>query len=586
MSNAFDADYGTEQGRIESSTAPLGSYLFQLGSSVPGKVYRFTDAGSSYVNITQTADVTGLTFLKCSMDLRGVTVIPTDAYWEIWFLVDGTPQASAYILGPGDRRLTDMGVNLTGLTGNHDIGFQINLGNLPVGGDDCELPGVGVDALVEVDTDLLLYNRDPAPSDTNVPLATPIVFRIESSAGTVDLNRTRVIVNGDAAYTNGTIGSLWFTNSTITNWALGNGYKFSMALPDPWASESVITVEVFSALVGGPPDQLHETWTFRTEDVEAPVIEEAFATTQFDLRVTYSDDVTQDDTGASALDPTNYQITLVSGEPAVTPHVESVSAISGTTVLVHFDRAMTRNAVYRVEVTNVTDTASNVIAAPENKAAFVGYACPTPEERDFTYLDMLPKIAVDLDDTEGRGDLRKFSSVLQEAIDLLLCEIDRWPNILDPDTAPEVWLDSILADLGNPFTFELTATDKRRLAQILVDIYRSKGTGPGIVNAIRLFLGIEVTLNVPGWSPLGLGDAAIGESWILGSSDEEILLTFQIRVTDLLSAEQQQRLLAIVDYMSDAREFFILLQPDQPPVEPDHWSLGFSNLGFTTLLHA
>ncbi len=160
------------------------------------------------------------------------------------------------------------------------------------------------------------------------------------------------------------------------------------------------------------------------------------------------------------------------------------------------------------------------------------------------------------------------------------------PNILDPDTAPEVWLDSILADLGNPFTFELTATDKRRLAQILVDIYRSKGTGPGIVNAIRLFLGIEVTLNVPGWSPLGLGDAAIGESWILGSSDEEILLTFQIRVTDLLSAEQQQRLLAIVDYMSDAREFFILLQPDQPPVEPDHWSLGFSNLGFTTLLHA
>lgn len=585
MSNAFDADYGTEQGRIASSSAPLESYLLQLGSAVPGKVYRFTDTGSSYVNIAQTADITGISFLKFTADLRGVSVLPTDANWELWMLVDGTPLATTYITGPTSKRLTDMGVNLYGLTGAHEIAFQLNLNNLPAGESDVELPGIGVDALVEVDAPILLYNRDPAPDDTDVPLEAPIVFRIEASAGTVDLNRTLILVNGEVAYLNGSIGSLWFNNSTIAVWSFGNGYRFSMRRDTNFDSESVVTVEVFSTLVGEAPNLLHETWSFKTVDVIAPSIVEAFATTQTDLRLTFDDEMVAEDAVTGFVVPSNYVIELVSGAPAVTPHVVSGTTMSGTTVVLHLDKPMTRNAVYRITATNVSDTNGNSIIAPGNAALFVGYTCPAPAERDFQYLDMLPKIAVALDDEDARGDLRKLSSVLQEAIDLLLCEIDRWPNILDPDTAPEVWLDSILADLGNPFTFELSVIEKRRLAQILVDIYRSKGTGPGIVNAIRLFLGIEVTLNVPGWAPLGLGDAVIGDSFILGSSDPEVLLTFQIRVNQVLTAEEQQRLLAIVDYMSDAREFFVLIQPGDLPPEPDHWSLGFSNLSFTTILH-
>ncbi len=36
-------------------------------------------------------------------------------------------------------------------------------------------------------------------------------------------------------------------------------------------------------------------------------------------------------------------------------------------------------------------------------------------------------------------------------------------------------VDAMLADLGNPFRFELGELQKRRLASVLVDMYRQKG---------------------------------------------------------------------------------------------------------------
>jgi phage tail-like protein len=65
--------------------------------------------------------------------------------------------------------------------------------------------------------------------------------------------------------------------------------------------------------------------------------------------------------------------------------------------------------------------------------------------------------------------------------DLLLADVDRWPDIFDLERAPEsASSTSSSRDLGNPFPFELDAMGKRRLASVLVEMYRQKGTAKGI----------------------------------------------------------------------------------------------------------
>jgi phage tail-like protein len=95
------------------------------------------------------------------------------------------------------------------------------------------------------------------------------------------------------------------------------------------------------------------------------------------------------------------------------------------------------------------------------------------------------------------GDLFRFIACLQEVTDLLLADVDRWPDIFDLERAPEAFVDLILRDLGNPFPFELDAMGKRRLASVLVEMYRQKGTAKGVQNAIRFFLGIDISAITP-----------------------------------------------------------------------------------------
>jgi phage tail-like protein len=78
------------------------------------------------------------------------------------------------------------------------------------------------------------------------------------------------------------------------------------------------------------------------------------------------------------------------------------------------------------------------------------------------------------------GDLRRFIACLQETVDLLLAEGDGFSDIFDLERAPEGFLDLILHELGNPFPFDLGELDKRRLASVLVEMYRQKGTAVGI----------------------------------------------------------------------------------------------------------
>ena len=216
-----------------------------------------------------------------------------------------------------------------------------------------------------------------------------------------------------------------------------------------------------------------------------------------------------------------------------------------------------------------------------SSTTFVAFVPPKPAGRRFRLIKFLPQINRDEDVT---GELARFVACLQEVTDLLLFDIDSFTDILDPDKAPEPFLDAMLFDLGNPFNFDLSEIDKRRLIDVLVEMYKQKGTQVGIVNVIRFFIGIEVTIvpfNPTTWV---LGEGELGEDTILGPSAQFNLYAFNIVSPIALTAEQRKRIRSLVDLMKVAHEHFVdLIEPDTTVI--DHVELGESELGETFLLH-
>ncbi len=143
----------------------------------------------------------------------------------------------------------------------------------------------------------------------------------------------------------------------------------------------------------------------------------------------------------------------------------------------------------------------------------------------------------------------------------------------------------MLADLGNPFEFDLTLTDKRRLVQVLVEIYQLKGTALGVQNVVRFFLGLEVTILPWTGTTMMLGESYLGVDWELGPSGTWALYAFDVQVDELLTDTQRTQLRTLVEYMRCAREHFVnLLEPTTPTVI-DHLELGLSSLGEEWILH-
>jgi hypothetical protein len=145
----------------------------------------------------------------------------------------------------------------------------------------------------------------------------------------------------------------------------------------------------------------------------------------------------------------------------------------------------------------------------------------------------------------------------------------------------------MLSDLGNPFAFDLSLNDKRRLIRVLVPIYQEKGTEAGIINAIRFFLGVEVTIVYPAFDdPWLLGVDELGVGTLLSTADLHTRLSFKIVSPVVLDATQRDTMIKIAEYMKDARTH--LIQPIEEPealIVTDHWTIGVSLLGTESLLH-
>lgn len=457
---------------------------------------------------------------------------------------------------------------------------------------ELELPSVYLDNLVEDNAPAVigltptLINFTPEPNEVRVSKSTAIQVDIATvgATGTVDAAFTQIFIDGVLAFSAGS-AQLGFTGSDSNPQA--DVLRVLVQPAVPFTSEQVVAVRVLSRATGDA-SVLDTTYNFTVEDFAPPQVLSAVAQDLQTIRVQFDDDVmeTTDGAGTSALTAANYVLQRLGDymTPLVSAKVVSVAPVTTASVDLTTDIPLTPGGTYRVIANGLEDTDGNVIVAPNNVAQLVGWTPPQPAGRSLDLYSKLPLINRNEDDT---GDLFRFIACLQELVVLLLYDIDRFVDILDPDTAPEQWLDLMLEDLGNPFQFELSLVDKRRLAQILVDIYQLKGTRIGIINVIRFFLGLEVTVDEFNSSTITwvLGDSELGDTTILGSDVEHDIYSFTVESPTALTDLQRQQLTDIVDYMKPAHTHFVRLDEPVIPDTPDHWELGLSELGENTFLH-
>jgi phage tail-like protein len=441
-----------------------------------------------------------------------------------------------------------------------------------------ELPALYVDnvALVEGGPQLVLLNRQPCPGETGVPIdATLALELLDTGVDGVDAFATRVWVDGALAFdgsapnpvTPGFSGGF----SGVTQSA--DTLRITLRPVVPLESLRAVTVRVVSRTVGGVAT-LDEVYSFEVEDRTAPRVVGAQAVAPRMVRVGFDEPVAWPDGATVSLTPM--------GAPAV-PVAVVGGSVDSTVVMLQLDTEMTPDVEYVAIAQGVTDLSGNPVLPPYNQATFTGFRPAQPPGRRFQLWEMLPKHNRRDDET---GDLRRFIACLQEVVDLLLAGADAWPDIFDLERAPEGFLEAILQDLGNPFPFELDTLGKRRLASVLVEMYRQKGTAKGIRNAIRFFLGIDVSaISAFAGDALVLGESELGVDWTLGPSARFARYAFDIEVGRALTEKERRQLRAIVDYLKPAHTRFIDLLEPQAPVVSEYWELGIGELGDATRLN-
>lgn len=507
--------------------------------------------------------------------------------WLLEMLVDGTLAASRHVRPGRDRRLSDVSLPLASAVASPDFELRLslldNLGSPSPGGlYDIEVPGAWVDVvLLSEPLGIFLSNRDPEPAEDQVPADSLITLDVVSSGSAVDTTTVQVFVQVDAdpevLVFDGAVGFSvgWDDPGSSDTVVVPELYRIAIDRTTNLPSLVEVVVRVVGETVGGDTLGFGVSYLFVVEDLTPPAFVTAQGTAKNTVRVTFDEPV-----DSSSLDPSRYLFALVD-VPAVSVVATGVTRVQLEVVDLELDVPATFGATYELTASGVSDFFDNV--SGDLVTQFTAFTPATPAGRRFRlYDDLLPQVNRDKD---VNGDLRRLLDSLQDVLDLVFCLLDLWGDILDPDRAPEDFLDAMLADLGNPFDFVLTENDKRKLIRILFEIYRQKGTEVGIVNVVRFFVGIEVTIelaNEGGWI---LCVSELGVDIVLSSGDQALLYSFNVVSPVLLTDDERDRIIEIAEYMKPAHTHLLnLLEPVTPEVI-DHVELGISLLGVDWSLH-
>ena len=569
-----------------------GSGSVVLGHTDPGNTVLLS--GGDNVAVSQTGDYDDVVLVRA----RGRAIFheetPGGHDWSITMTTGGSTVTLAdlsHAAGSGyEIDLNDLAIPIGALVGAQTLVLGLSFGG-GVGAVIGQLPTVIFDQLIfDTDTtlDLALINRFPHPNQSEVPvdLATWVLTVADFTGNGVDLAATTIEIDGVVVYTAGAPVAP-YSVATASVGPGGVGTEFTITVDSgeslfQFASEQQVRVHVTTA-TNAPVETLVESYVFNMADTILPAVSTAVMQDKKTLRIEFNDEMVMDTTVFGVLNTENFQVRPnATTVPAVTMVVEAVTQVSLTTVDLTFDIEATFGKQYDLTVTNtVQDTNGNTIDPGGRAFEFTSFPPNFPEDRDFQLANMIPSLNIKEDDT---GDLEKFLGIFQDLTDLLLCEVDEWSQIFDPDVCPEQFLDAMLLDLGNPFDFiSLTEIDKRRLVRILVEVYQQKGTAEGIVNAVRFFLGVEVEIiSINGTNYWEIEQDLLGITTMLAPPiGSPLWYSFYIVAPVVLTADQRDKIMKIGTYMKPAHEHILNIIEPEPPVIPIDgcWTISDTVLG-------
>lgn len=421
-----------------------------------------------------------------------------------------------------------------------------------------------------------LINRDPAPTEGDVPRGATIALELTVPSGdTLDAWSVRVWVAGVLAYDGSAAAPIAPGYAGAGSGAVAGALSLRLKLVPAAALPSTASMSVrVVASSGRGAARIDETYAFTVEDVSPPAVVAALSTGPRGVRVVFDKVVALSAAASFDLAP--------SSAPAVRGTVVA-SVAEDANVDLTLASPLSPGVSYVVTVTGVADLRGHDVGAAGVQATLTAFAPPRPAGRRFDLLSMLPKMNRRADTS---GDLAAFVACFQEVIDWLLADLDALPDLIDLERAPEWMLDLILQDLGNPFAFELTELQKRRLASILVGIYRLKGTAPGIRSAIRFFVGLDdVAITPLTATTLVLGESELGVDWELGPSARFARYAFEVTTPRVLTDTERSAVRALVDYMRPGHTHFVALNEPVVALVFDGWEIGTSELGATSVLN-
>ncbi len=389
---------------------------------------------------------------------------------------------------------------------------------------------------------IVIIQRDPQPLENNISRSTDINLLI------VDLDADPLSAPPEPAFTiyvENDIAGI-YGDGTFVPTAPWDGTVVVTTSDDPFVgwyvslqqpsvplfeSEQEVTVKVdFNLAAGyGHAPYAHFPWghsspstttsfeyTFTIEDVTPPKLLSAVAMDQYTVRLAFDDQMAMQGAG-SVLDVDKWigAITRhnVDPLPGVQLEVISITQVDDSNEM-QFDLTvnweMTQGCQYRVTASEyIEDSSGNAMDSDALAAWFVGYSLPLVQERNFDHWRMMVPLKNRQED--ATRDLERFSNCIQETLLLLLHGIDSFTDQFDPDAASDDEIDEMLSDMGNPFDWAelvLSQNERRKLLRYLIDIYKLKGTAPGIEGTVRFLLDEQIEV---------VDYAA--EGWVLGEDE-------------------------------------------------------------------
>lgn len=555
----FDADLGGAQGLVGSSLV--------LGASEPGH-YELVTVGD-YFEVAQTADLSavGASLLAASSITmargRGIG----DLKWVLVALVGGVERWRLDVFDREDFWVG--GIVARALGGDEEFSFRLLLTGT-AGTYLAELPLVSIGPLLAyVGSRPYFTNLLPRYDAERVSRSAIINLTIvDPETDGIDLAETEVRVEGFPAFTAGTFNAPFDGGgSSFAVGADGRSLILAIDYTDLFDAESVIHVRVISKAIGQASGGLDDSYSFTVEDVTPPTMLSAVAYDHTTVYVFFNepmlDDAAQSGSVANldtwTIEPVGTSI--LDGLPAypVTVIGAAVSA-DGLQVVLTLDAELTPGAPYKAVASGAKDLQGNFLE--NDQQPFTGYVC-APADRRFRVFELLPQMNRS-EDREGARDLEAFCACLQDQVDLFLCLIDRWRDIFDPLACPEDFLDLLLYELGNPFDLAMTLAQKRRLATNIYSLMSKKGTDAAIVEFVRFFLGIDVTVITVWYDGIWiLGKSHLDVDTVLGDDDRRLRYSYKVVCATPTSAEEVQQIAEIAVAVAPAHVH--LIGVEQPP---------------------